>query len=131
LVDIYLCTYEDFRRFCRFPDTEPAHPDRKAVRDQLATLAKSLPLAFFTVIRGDDLPDRTKAYVVSSNGVTEASLQSSETISNGYFFSKLMFDAGFLHALMHNDVGCPLEARIVSAATEGLAAWSRQADAVS
>jgi hypothetical protein len=124
LMDIYLCTYEDFRHFCRFPHVEQAYSNQGAIKKQLTTLARALPLPCVTIVRGH-LPDLTKAYIIMAGDVTEVSLDRSESIRKGYFFSKQIFDAGFLHWLAHNDAGRPLRQRIISAVNEGLSLWSR------
>jgi hypothetical protein len=127
VVDIYLCTLEEFQQFCEFP-AEPTKKVYKGSTEQLIRmLARTQCLPCVTVVRGEDLPDWRKVYIVIKEEVTVVTLRSPRTIAKGLVFSKMMFDAAFLYSLTHSHAGSSLEARTAAAADEGLISWAEAA----
>jgi len=124
VVDIYFCTFGEFRGFCEFSIGARQQRHKESPEITIRRLATSQRLPCLTVVRGEDLPDHEKVYIIVKGKVTVVALAKSYAIARGLVFSKMLFDACFLFSLTHNHTGEPLEIRATAAAHEGLISWA-------
>ncbi|KAB1102703.1 hypothetical protein F6X54_30995 [Micromonospora aurantiaca] len=128
IVDIYLCTLEEFQKFCEFSAAPVKKRRGGSPESVIKELASGQCLPCLTIVRGEDLPDREKVYIILKGRVITVKLKDGLAITKGLVFSKVKFDAAFLYSLTHNYFGESLESRATSAAHEGLMSWARSSD---